>query len=218
MADPDRCSADRSRPPVRAARRSRSANAWCSRCPLQPLAVTDPVSIESVNRALAADRLVVLCCRTTTRTTRSPSDLKRVGTVGVIRQMAKAQRRHQRHHRRPGARPRRRRSRDGRRRHRARDHAAAGRRPSARSRSTRTSAASSELIERRCRSPTGLSQELRGVVAEHRRPAAARLPARHPARHEAGGQAGAARRGRPARASSQAVADGARRARSRCSS
>ena len=38
---------------------------------LQPLAISRPMSIESINRALAADRLLFLSCRATTRTNRS---------------------------------------------------------------------------------------------------------------------------------------------------
>jgi endopeptidase La len=56
---------------------------------LQPLAVNRPVSIESVNKALAADRLVFLVLQSNDAEDPSPSDLLQVGTVGVIRQMAK---------------------------------------------------------------------------------------------------------------------------------
>src|SRR5262245_23658915 len=58
---------------------------------LQPLAISRPVSIESVNRALASDRLVFLTLQTSDADDPSPDDLKRVGTIGAIRQMAKAQ-------------------------------------------------------------------------------------------------------------------------------
>ena len=57
---------------------------------LQPLAVNRPVSIESVNRALASDRLVLLLLQETEADDPEPSDVLRVGTVGVVRQMAKA--------------------------------------------------------------------------------------------------------------------------------
>ncbi|MGH9349597.1 MAG: endopeptidase La [Vicinamibacterales bacterium] len=56
---------------------------------LQPLAINRPVSIESVNRALGGDRLVLLLLQDTDVEDPSPTDLRRVGTVGVIRQMAK---------------------------------------------------------------------------------------------------------------------------------
>jgi endopeptidase La len=57
---------------------------------LQPLAVNRPVSVESVNRALGADRLVLLLLQQTDSEDPSPNDLVRVGTVGVIRQMARS--------------------------------------------------------------------------------------------------------------------------------
>jgi ATP-dependent Lon protease len=56
---------------------------------LQPLAISRPVSIESVNRALAGDRLLFLALQTTDRDDAEPDDLKRVGTIAAIRQMAK---------------------------------------------------------------------------------------------------------------------------------
>jgi endopeptidase La len=56
---------------------------------LQPLAVNRPVSIESVNRALAADRLIFLVLQQNDNDDPAPDDVHRVGTVGVIRQMAK---------------------------------------------------------------------------------------------------------------------------------
>ena len=57
---------------------------------LQPLAVNRPVSIETVNRALGADRLVLLILQRSDADDPSPDDLHRVGTVGIVRQMAKA--------------------------------------------------------------------------------------------------------------------------------
>jgi endopeptidase La len=57
---------------------------------LQPLAVNRPVSIESVNRALGGDRLVLLLLQETDVEDPTPEDVRRVGTVGVVRQMAKA--------------------------------------------------------------------------------------------------------------------------------
>jgi ATP-dependent Lon protease len=57
---------------------------------LQPLAVNRPVSIESVNRALGTDRLVLLILQHSDADDPTPDDLHRVGTVGIVRQMAKA--------------------------------------------------------------------------------------------------------------------------------
>jgi ATP-dependent Lon protease len=57
---------------------------------LQPLAVNRPVSLESVNRALAADRLLLLVLQEDDSEEPTAENLKRVGAVGVIRQMAKA--------------------------------------------------------------------------------------------------------------------------------
>lgn len=56
---------------------------------LQPLAVNRPVSIESVNRALSGDRMVVLLLQEGDAEDPTPNDLRRIGTVGIIRQMAK---------------------------------------------------------------------------------------------------------------------------------
>jgi endopeptidase La len=56
---------------------------------LQPLAVNRPVSLESVHAALAADRLVFLVLQASDTDDPGPEHLHRVGTVGVIRQMAK---------------------------------------------------------------------------------------------------------------------------------
>src|SRR5215470_404788 len=57
---------------------------------LQPLAVNRPVSIETVNRALGTDRLVLLILQHSEADDPAPDDLHRVGTVGIVRQMAKA--------------------------------------------------------------------------------------------------------------------------------
>ena len=57
---------------------------------LQPLAITRPLSIDSVNRALAGDRLLFLTLQTTDTDDPQPDDLKRTGTIAAIRQMAKA--------------------------------------------------------------------------------------------------------------------------------
>ena len=57
---------------------------------LQPLAVNRPVSMESVNRALTGDRLIILVLQDDDSDEPTPENLKHVATVGVIRQMAKA--------------------------------------------------------------------------------------------------------------------------------
>jgi ATP-dependent Lon protease len=56
---------------------------------LQPLAISRPFSVESVNRALAGDRLVFLALQTGDRDDPGPDDLKRIGTIAAIRQMAR---------------------------------------------------------------------------------------------------------------------------------
>ena len=58
---------------------------------LAPLGVSRPLSVEAVNRALAGDRMVLLLLQTNDNDTPGPDDLHRVGTVAIIRQMAKAQ-------------------------------------------------------------------------------------------------------------------------------
>src|SRR5436190_20997548 len=57
---------------------------------LQPLAISRPASIEAVNRALAADRLLFLALQTTDKDEPDPAELKPIGTIAAIRQMAKA--------------------------------------------------------------------------------------------------------------------------------
>jgi ATP-dependent Lon protease len=57
---------------------------------LQPLAVTRPASIESINRALAADRLLFLTLQKTDSEDPEPAALCQIGTIAAIRQMAKA--------------------------------------------------------------------------------------------------------------------------------
>jgi ATP-dependent Lon protease len=57
---------------------------------LQPFIVNHPVSVESVNRALAGDRLLFLTLQDTEGYDPQPDDLRRVGTIGSIRQMAKS--------------------------------------------------------------------------------------------------------------------------------
>jgi len=57
---------------------------------LQPLSVNRAVSTESVNKALGGDRLLVLLLQRNDTEDPGPDDLVRIGTVGMIRQMAKA--------------------------------------------------------------------------------------------------------------------------------
>jgi ATP-dependent Lon protease len=57
---------------------------------LQPLGVTRSVSIETVNRALAAERMVLLLLQENEKDDPGPEDVRRIGTVAIIRQMAKA--------------------------------------------------------------------------------------------------------------------------------
>ena len=55
-----------------------------------PLGVSRPLSVEAVNRALAGDRLVLLLMQKNESDDPSLDDLHRIGTVAVIRQMAKS--------------------------------------------------------------------------------------------------------------------------------
>src|SRR6188508_1497791 len=55
-----------------------------------PLGVSRPLSVEAVNRALAGDRLVLLLMQQNEAEEPTLDDLHRVGTVAVIRQMAKS--------------------------------------------------------------------------------------------------------------------------------
>jgi ATP-dependent Lon protease len=54
-----------------------------------PLGVGRPLSVEAVNRALATDRMVLLLLQKTETDEPGADDLHRVGTVAIIRQMAK---------------------------------------------------------------------------------------------------------------------------------
>ena len=54
-----------------------------------PLGVSRPVSVEAVNRALAGDRMVLLLLQKNETDEPAPDDLNRIGTVAIIRQMAK---------------------------------------------------------------------------------------------------------------------------------
>jgi ATP-dependent Lon protease len=56
-----------------------------------PLAIVHPVAISAVNRALSADRLIVLAWQPGDEEGPHPENIKRVATVGVIRQMARNQ-------------------------------------------------------------------------------------------------------------------------------
>ena len=56
---------------------------------MQPLAVNRPVSVESVNRALAGDRMLLLVLQEGELDDPGPDQVKRIGTVGIIRQMAR---------------------------------------------------------------------------------------------------------------------------------
>src|SRR5687768_3990989 len=56
-----------------------------------PLGVSRSLSSEAINRALAGDRMVLLLLQKNDADEPGADDLYRVGTVGVIRQMAKAQ-------------------------------------------------------------------------------------------------------------------------------
>jgi ATP-dependent Lon protease len=55
-----------------------------------PLGVSRPMSSEAINRALAGDRMVLLLLQKNDADDPTADDLHRVGTVGIIRQMAKA--------------------------------------------------------------------------------------------------------------------------------
>ncbi len=55
-----------------------------------PLGVGRGVSIEAINRALAGDRMIFLLLQKTDAEEPGPDDLHRVGTIAIIRQMAKA--------------------------------------------------------------------------------------------------------------------------------
>ena len=57
---------------------------------LVPLMVNRPVSVESINRALSGNRMLLLLLQDGTSEDPGPDDLRRVGTVGIIRQMVKA--------------------------------------------------------------------------------------------------------------------------------
>jgi endopeptidase La len=56
-----------------------------------PLGVSRPISVEAVNKALAGDRMVLLLLQKSDSDEPGMDDLHRVGTVAIIRQMAKGQ-------------------------------------------------------------------------------------------------------------------------------
>jgi ATP-dependent Lon protease len=56
---------------------------------LQPLAINRPTSIDSVNRALNGDRLLFLSLQKTDTDSPEATELHSIGTIGAIRQMAK---------------------------------------------------------------------------------------------------------------------------------
>jgi endopeptidase La len=58
---------------------------------IQPLAINRPMSIDTVNAALAGDRLVLLALQTNDKDEPDGTDLHTIGTVAAIRQMAKLQ-------------------------------------------------------------------------------------------------------------------------------
>jgi ATP-dependent Lon protease len=55
-----------------------------------PLGVSRPMSIEAINRALSGDRMVLLLLQKGEEDDPSPDGLHRIGTVAIVRQMAKA--------------------------------------------------------------------------------------------------------------------------------
>ena len=58
---------------------------------VSPLGVNRPMSVEAVNRALAGDRMVLTLLQMNDTDEPGPDDLHKVGTVCIIRQMAKGQ-------------------------------------------------------------------------------------------------------------------------------
>src|SRR4051794_4256207 len=57
---------------------------------LAPLAISRPASIDAVHRALAGDRLLFLTLQQDERDDPRPEDLRPIGTIAAIRQMARA--------------------------------------------------------------------------------------------------------------------------------
>ena len=65
---------------------------------LQPLAVNRPVSIETVNRALGADRLVLLLLQDNDADDPTPQDVRRIRHGSSYSPDGESRRRHQHHH------------------------------------------------------------------------------------------------------------------------
>ncbi len=57
---------------------------------LAPLAINRPTSIDAVQRALSGDRLLFLVLQDTEREEPEPDNLRAIGTIATIRQMARA--------------------------------------------------------------------------------------------------------------------------------
>ena len=158
-----------------------------------PLGVNRPMSVEAINRALAGDRMVLLLLQHQESDDPAPDDLHRIGTVAIVRQMAKAQN---------GMRV----LVEGIGRAKAEELTSDGGLLQARLTPMPESSERS-VGDRRARPPPPGAGRPRpfaryGALARHQgtrrepgRPAAARLPPREPARHEGGEQAEAARRG-----------------------
>ena len=58
---------------------------------IAPLGVSRAISVEAINKALAGDRMVLLMLQRNEADEPTAEDLHRVGTIAVIRQMAKSQ-------------------------------------------------------------------------------------------------------------------------------
>ena len=58
---------------------------------MQPLAVNRPASVESVNAALGSDRMLLLVLQTTDADEADPAQLEAIGTICIVRQMARAE-------------------------------------------------------------------------------------------------------------------------------
>jgi ATP-dependent Lon protease len=56
---------------------------------LQPLAIGRPISVDAVNRALSGDRIVFLVLQQNDKDDPAPEEFRAIGTIGAIRQMAK---------------------------------------------------------------------------------------------------------------------------------
>ena len=131
---------------------------------LQPLAINRPVSIEAVNRALAGDRLVFLTLQTPTRRSRSRRS-PTIGTIAAIRQMAQGRTAASTSSSRACS------AREAGVVDRTGDVDDAPRRAAARGRSSKTLEVDAyvrrlqELVDRALSLSSGLSQELRGLVA-----------------------------------------------------